>query len=379
MKPAEIAARRLVNQHLLAPELATAAEVVSRLGAVQAQDYGGAKWALSQRTLGLTDVEVEREISSGQILRTHVLRPTWHFVVAPDIRWMLELTSKRINASMSASHRRLELDDDEFRKSRRVLSRVLGDGSHRTRDELGRALSSAKIAVNDRLRLMHLMMRAELDGVVCSGERKGKQFTYALLDQRVPAIPRIDRDEALAELARRFFTTRGPATIDDFAWWSGVTKADGRRGVAAVGAELREERHDGTSYYSATVERRATLRGVQAHLLPNYDEWFIGFKDRSAAIDRLQRKGVNPRLDGVSGNLLTIGGQVVGGWTRVLGNDLAVSITLLDNLSARERSAVDSAVRKFGAFFGIAARWISVRQVSFKNRAMRKGARSKRD
>jgi hypothetical protein len=378
MKPAEIAARRLVNQHLVVPELATAAEVVSTLGAVQAQDYGGAKWALSQRTVGLTDTDVEREISSGQILRTHVLRPTWHFVVARDIRWMLELTGKRINASMAASHRRLELDDDAFKKSRRVLAKALGDGLHRTRDELARAFSTAKIAVDDRLRLMHLMMRAELDGVVCSGERKGKQFTYALLDQRVPAIPRIDRDEALSELARRFFTTRGPATLDDFAWWSGLTKADGRRGVAAAGAVLIEETHDGKSYYSGAVERSAKLRGVQAHLLPNYDEWFIGFKDRSAAADRLYRKGVNPQLDGLSGNLLTINGQVVGGWTRVLGKNLDVSFTQLDDLTARERSAVDAAVRKFGQFFRIPAQWTTVRQASFENRAIRNGAKSKR-
>ncbi|HEY0529224.1 MAG TPA: winged helix DNA-binding domain-containing protein [Gemmatimonadaceae bacterium] len=378
MKPAEIAARRLVNQYLVAPEFVTAKEVVSRLGAVQAQDYGGAKWALSQRTAGLTDAEVEREISTGHILRTHVLRPTWHFVVASDIRWMLELTSKRINASMAASHRRLELDDTEFKKSRRVLAKVLGDGSHRTRDELARAFSTAKIAVDDRLRLMHLMMRAELDGVVCSGDRKGKQFTYALLDQRVPAIRRIDRDEALSELARTFFTTRGPATLDDFAWWSGLTKTDGRRGVAGLGLSLREEMYNGKSHYAGAVEPSAKLRGAQAHLLPNYDEWFIGFKDRSAAADRLHGKGVTPRLDGVSGNLLTMNGQIVGGWTRALGKDLSLSITLLDSLTARERSAVDAAVRKFGQFFGIPARWTSVRQASFENRAIRKGARSKR-
>ncbi|HEV7838530.1 MAG TPA: winged helix DNA-binding domain-containing protein [Gemmatimonadaceae bacterium] len=357
MNLSDIANRRLRNQHLVGPELTSATEIVTTLGAVQAQDYGGSKWAISQRAVGLSDDAIEDEISSGQIIRTHVLRPTWHFVAAEDIRWMLGLTGPRVNQANSYSYRELELDDAVFRRARAALTKSLGGGKHLTREELGQVFSAARIVVDDRRRLAHLMMRSELDGVVCSGARRGKQFTYALLDERSPKSTVLDHDEALAELARRFFTTRGPATVDDFSWWSGLTKAECRRGALAAGQSLAQETIDGRAYFAASAERPVKRTSTVAHLLPNYDEYFIGFKDRGAMLQRLRRKKLPARNDALAGHVLTINGQVVGGWTRSLTRkEVVVTLRLVDRLSMPEQRAVEKAATAFGDFLGLDAR-----------------------
>ncbi|HSJ52566.1 MAG TPA: winged helix DNA-binding domain-containing protein, partial [Anaerolineae bacterium] len=230
MTRSEIAWRRLANQWITEPKPARPADVVARLGAVQAQDYAGAKWAVGLRLQGATDDDIDRSFAAGEILRTHVLRPTWHFVLPADIRWMLELTAPRVHAASAYMVRKLELDEDTFRRSNDALARALEGGHHLTRQELRGVLEQAGIAVHDGLRLGYLMMQAELDGVVCSGPRRGKQFTYALLAERAPQARRLDRQEALAELAGRFFATRGPATVHDLAKWSSLTVADARDG-----------------------------------------------------------------------------------------------------------------------------------------------------
>ena len=162
------------------------ADVVGWLAAVQAQDYAGAKWALGLRLQGATDDEVERAFADGAVLRTHLMRPTWHFVTPADIRWLLALTAPRVHAANAFMYRKLELDSRRFQESRAALTRALRGDEHLTRDELRGVLQKAGVAADDGMRLAYLMMHAELDGVVCSGARRGKQFTYALMDARAP-------------------------------------------------------------------------------------------------------------------------------------------------------------------------------------------------
>jgi hypothetical protein len=353
----DIAKQRLVNQGLVKPALTTARDVVAMLGAVQAQDYAGAKWGIAQRTAGLSDAEIDKEIDNGMIVRTHVLRPTWHFVAAADIGWMLELTAPRVHSANAYWYRWLEVDDAVTRRSRAALTKALGEGKHLTRSELGRALTRAKIRVSDPTRLACVVMRAELDGLICSGTRRGKQFTYALLETRVEARPRLERDAALAELARRYFTTRGPATIDDFAWWSGLTKADVRRGVEAAASHLCHESIEGKSYWSPDTEGFSRIPPSLTHLLPNYDEYIVSLKDRSAYGARLQSSGVKPRTSALSGHSLVVNGQIVGGWRRTLvGQSVVVEPKPLLRLGEAERRAVGVAARKFGRFLGLPAR-----------------------
>ena len=317
------------------------------LGAVQAQDYLGASWAIAQRTTGLTETDVEREIASGAIVRTHVLRPTWHFVLPEDVRWMLELTAPRVRGAMAFYNRYHELDATVFRKSHAAIERALRDGDYRTRAELSAAVTRAGIVCSGRL--VGLLLQAELDRVIISGQRRGKQSTYALFEERVPAAPARERDEALHDLTRRYFATRGPATVQDFAWWSGLTIADAKRGVETAGSFLTRELHDGAARWHVPSSRAARSTRV-AHLLPNFDEYFVGFRDRSAIAERLRGVVADTRVDALMGNVVCVDGQIVGGWRRTLGKTAKVELRFLVSLTAAERVLVRRAGERFGKF-----------------------------
>jgi hypothetical protein len=356
MLGSDIAKRRLVNQGLVKPVLTTASEVVARQGAVQAQDYGASKWGIAQRTTGLTDQEIDKEIDDGTIVRTHVLRPTWHFVSASDIRWMLALTAPRVHAANAYWYRWLEVDDALTRRSRSLLTTALRDGKHLTRAELGKLLSRARIDTTNPTRLAGIVMRAELDGLICSGPRQGKQFTYALLDERVPKRTELARDAALAELAQRYFTTRGPATVADFAWWSGLTRTEARKGAEAAATHLRRESIEGESYWSSLAEERVRFSAPLTQLLPNYDEFFVGFRDRTAFGTRLESSGIKPRTSALSGHALVINGQIVGGWRRTLTpRGVVVEAKPLLQLSEPERRGLAAAAKRLGKFLGCAS------------------------
>jgi hypothetical protein len=346
----DVCRSRLAGQFLTAPGPSRANAVVRALGAVQAQDYAGAKWALGQRTRTLTDTDVEREFEAGDILRTHVLRPTWHFVSPSDIRWMLALTGPRVCAAMAHYNRKLELDRSVFRRSNAVLTRALRDGKCLTRAELRTALDRAGVEVGSGQRLGHLMMQGELDGVLCSGPRRGKQFTYALLDERAPMTTPLDRDEALLELTRRYFTTRGPATTHDFAWWSGLTLTDVKRGIDLAGKQL-ERVTLGEGIYWRFASTSKPPRKSTAHLLPNYDEYFIGHRDRSVIAQHLGDTSAVTGGNALISYVVIVDGQLVGTWRRRIEKDrVVVTVDPLTHLSATERARVAAAANGFGKF-----------------------------
>ena len=349
----DICQQRLANQHLIKQTLEKPSELVRVLGAVQAQDYAAAKWGVAQRVRNSTDVTVEKEITEGAILRTHVLRPTWHFVAPADIRWMLALTAPRVRAILAHYDRDLGVDEAELRRSRAVLTKALQGGRQLTRAELSTALKRARIRTEDTQRLARLIMHAELDGLICNGPRRGKQFTYALLEERVPPAKALERDTALFELAKRYFSTRGPATVEDFAWWSGLTKADARIGVHAAESELEHEIINGRGYWFPAPTSRKTKSPV-ARLLPNYDEYFIGLKDRSAMLSTLRILGLEAGMSFLGGHLITINGQVVGGWRRTSkGQATIVELKLHTKLGDAERRAVARELRRFAEFLGL--------------------------
>jgi hypothetical protein len=351
----DVCGQRLANQHLSRQTLNKPSEIVRLFGAVQAQDYSTAKWGVAQRTRNATDAMVEKELDEGVILRTHVLRPTWHFVVAADIRWMLALTAPRVNAVLASYDRTLGIDAAVLRRSRTVLTKALQGGKHLTRAELSQVMQSAGIRTEGTQRLARIVMHAELDGLICSGPRRGKQSTYGLLEERAPRANVLKGDAALCELAKRYFNTRGPATVHDFAWWSGLTKSDAKRGVQAAGSELEHEVIEGRGYWSPTPAR-TRRKTTRAHLLPNYDEYFIGLKDRSAMQSALRASGWDGSVSFLGGHILTINGQIVGGWTRVLkGETTIVQLKLLTTLGDDERRAIAREVRRFEAFLGLPA------------------------
>lgn len=245
--------RRMAVQRLTGRPFAQPAEVVSWLGAVQAQEYAEAKWSVGLRMRSAQDADIEAALDRGEILRTHVLRPTWHFVVAADIRWLLRLTRPRIHRLNAAWYAKSGLDGPTLARAHSLLASILADEQPRTRRELAERLTAEGL---DRsgLALGYLLMHAELEEVITSGPRLGgKQHTYTLLDLRSPAtpVPHRSPDDALDDLVLRYFRSRGPATATDFSTWSSLAVTDTRRAVARLDGRLTC-RHDagGKAWYS---------------------------------------------------------------------------------------------------------------------------------
>jgi len=354
----DIVSYRLHNQHLHSNKFTQAADVVRILGAVQSQDFSGGKWAIGLRSNGLTDADVQRVFDDGAILRTHVMRPTWHFVAPEDIRWMLMLTAPRVLALMAYYDRQLELDRSIFKKSNAALVKALQNGKYLTRSELKLVFEKAQIPTQGQ-RLGHLLMHAELDAVICSGPRKGKQFTYALLEERASPTREWTREESLAELIKRYFLTRGPATLNDFSWWSGLTVADAREGLDMVKSQFESETIDGQTYWFAEDKIPVRQKASTAYLLPNYDEYFIGFKDRSAIGKVLGNAGIQKDDPALLAHIIIMDGQVAGGWRRIIEKEkVRVEASLLRKLTPVEEQALINAAEQFGEFLGVPALFI---------------------
>ena len=378
MTRSEITRRRLRSQRIEVPEGSTAggggiAAVVSHLGAVQAQDYPAAKWAVALRTPGArdgaatdapaTDAAVERAISDREIVRTWPMRGTLHFVAAADARWITELLAPRVVAGTAARQRQLGLDAAQVARAEDVFADALRGGGRLTREGMYDALARGGVDP-DGQRGYHLLSRAAMDGVICFGPHDGKQPTFVLLDEWVPGAPRLeDRDAALAALARRYFTGHGPATLADFCWWSGLTATDAKRGVEAAGADLAAATDDAARacWMSPAVadaaDAAAPEGGDGVHLLPAYDEYLLGYRDRSAALDPGHAAKIVPGGNGVFAPILVVRGRVVGTWkrqaaTRTRPATAAVTPYPFEPLAPADAFAVDEAARRYAAFLG---------------------------
>ena len=319
----DIVRQRLHNQHISQQLFEKPDEVVQWLGAVQSQDYAAAKWAVGLRLQHATDNVIEQAFADGAILRTHVMRPTWHFVSSGDIRWLLALTAPRVNAANASRYRQLELDEAVFLRSNAALIQALEGGKQLTRQELVTVFQKAGIDASDGQRYVHILMHAELDGIICSGARRGQQYTYALLDERVPPTRALDHDEALAELTRRYFMSHGPATLHDFVWWSGLTVADARIGLEMVSSQfVREVVGDRTYWFSPSLSPENP--SPTAYLLPNFDEYIVGYTDRRAIFDASHTQKLDARSNVLFNHTIVINGQIVGTWKRTINKNTCV-------------------------------------------------------
>ena len=343
----EIAQQRLHNQRVSGPKFKKPAEIVKYMGAVQAQDYAGAKWALGLRLQKSSDAAINKALAEGSIIRTHVLRPTWHFVSPADARWMIGLTAPRINTFSASQYRQFQLDDAVFKKSNDALAKALEGGKQLNRAAMMQALQQAGVATND-LRFIHLLMRAELDKVICSGGRQGKQFTYALFDDRVPAGNILTKEEALAELAKRYFNSHGPATIQDFTWWSGLSGTDAKRGLEMVKSELININVDSSEYWMGWDQAEVTGKAPIAHLLPAFDEFAVAYKDRTAAVNPKYLKQAQHVIFNPS---IIVNSQVVGTWQRTIHKNVVdVTLNPFGKLNKVQQKAVGAAVEKYRKF-----------------------------
>jgi DNA glycosylase AlkZ-like len=329
--------------------LPSAADAVRHLVAVQSQDYPGAKWALAQRAAGLGEKDIDRVFDAGEMIRTHVLRPTWHFVAPEDVRWLLALTGPRIRRGVAARHRFLEIDDDIATRALATFERTIAREGPRTRDELAAALAQVGIEAVVA-RLVHLLMLGEIEGLLCSGPRRGKAQTYALLEQRVPPSRTRSRDEAVAELAGRYVAGHGPAQAGDLAWWAGLGVGEARRGLEAALPALEREVIDGRTFWFASGPTPASAPSI--HLLPNYDELYVAFRDRREALDPAM-PAPGRIAEAIFDHVIVRDGLVIGRWRRVVGRrSLALRLEPLVDLDSADRNRLSAAVERYGAFLG---------------------------
>ncbi len=355
-----ISNNRLINQKIVKTEFGSAKEVVAWMGAIQAQDYLMAKWAVGTRLLNSKDYVIENALNKGEIIRTHILRPTWHFVSSDDIYWMLELTAPQIKSSLRSRHKQLELTDVIHSKSKQIIEKALTKEMNLTREELSKEFHKAKI-VTDNNRLSHLLLYAELDKIICSGPMKGKKQTYALLEDRVPLKKVSTRDESLAELARRYFASHGPATILDFAWWSGLSVKDARQALEFIKYKCVSEKFDSEEYWFTDSLGYTTFKKTDIHLLPAYDEFLISYKDRRASMMFTENKKVISN-NGIFRPVIVMNGQVSGLWKCVRKNEsVIIEIIFFQPQNTSIKKITEEVARTFGNFFGTTAK------VIFKN------------
>jgi hypothetical protein len=345
-----IAHYRLLNQQLVHAESKTAIEQLEHFGAIQAQEYAHSKWSFGLRLPHLSAADVEKDFTSGKILRTHLLRPTWHFVAAKDIRWMLMLTAPRVHAVNAFMYRKLELDAKLFARCNKIMSKALS-GKQLTRDAINLAFKKNKIEA-DGHRLSYIMMQAELDGLICSGAKEGNQFTYTLLEERVPGVKAKNKEEALAELTKRFFTSRGPATLKDFSTWSGLTLSDCKNGVEMMKSVFSKEKIGKDEYLFPSVNLPAKKEFKTIHLLPIYDEYIMGYKDRSAIKLLHEKQKPAPAISFL--NLILRDGQIAGSWKRTLhAKSIDFSYDFFEKPDRAGQKLFEKAVERYGEFHGL--------------------------
>lgn len=333
--------QRSFNQQIKGSGFSTAKEIAGWMGAMQAQDYNMVKWALGIRLLNSTETEINAEIDAGNIIRTHLLRPTWHIVSSDDIYWISDLTSSRIKSAVKFRDRQLGLTDSIFTKCNRLFGKTLRDGNHLTREELIEELINAGIGV-DNNRASHIFLRAELDGIICSGKQKNGKPTYAILEEWVPVKNRKYKDEALRELALRYFSSRGPATVQDFSWWSGLTLGNSRLALELARPNLISDTTENLTYWFVHPVSKPSPDDQDAYLLPAFDEFLISYRDRTATLSLIHNKKTISN-NGMFYPAVLWGGQIIGTWKRLIKED---HIILTFNLSKDIRIDPDLTLSK---------------------------------
>jgi hypothetical protein len=299
-------------------------------------------------------------LDDGRIVRTHALRPTWHFLVPADLRWVQALTGPRVDKVAGTMYRQLNLDEDAFARAAPAIRKALTGDRALTREEIRdavrAALSPTGVDVADNLVATHLAMHAELTALIVNGPRRGKQSTYMLVDERIPPTSTRTPADALRELTIRYFASHGPALAHDMAWWSGLTVGQVREGLALAGPALEGRHVDGKDYWAAAGAfdpEPGLIREPHVLLLPNYDEALASFVDYSPMMDDALPRARNVS-DVLGAHIVIRDGFVVGGWRRALGRDrVTVTVTLLIPLTEEELDALDGAAEGFGRFVGL--------------------------
>ncbi len=358
----KIPLHRLVNQKIASSGFSQPEEVVSYLGAMQAQEYAMAKWAIALRLPHAKESDIEKAINEGKILRTHVLRPTWHFVSPTDIKWILKLSAPRVHAQNAYMYRQTGTDSKLFSKTTDIIVKALEGGQQLTRNAINELFKQQGI-VADGVQLGIFMMYAELEGLICSGARQGNQFSYALIADVAPQAIALSEEESLATLTQRYFASRGPATLNDYTTWSGLTVTTAKKGYEMVKEQFKKALIDGKEYIFSPQEIKSDKHLQTSFLMPDYDEYGIAYKDRSAVL----RKAIDqPNSNSfIFSRMIVLNGQIVGSWFRTLkGKKLILQTSAFKPLSKKEQQEVKQMAHRFGKFLGIEPKNIELPDLS---------------
>jgi len=358
MNLSDIALLRLKSQQICCSQFSSPSELVSYMGALQAQDFAWSKWAVGLRLTDSSESQIENAISESEILRTHVLRPTWHIVSGQDINWMLDLTAPQIKNTANAHHRALGLTPEILEKSAHIIKQALLGHKSLSRDELNSHLEAAGIITTDQ-RSAHILFSMELEQLLCSGTVKKKQHSYALLAERVEQKERLSSDDAVKKLAAKYFHSHGPATVEDFSWWSGLNLTKARRGLELASADLQSFTLSNSVYwFSKAITDVEKVSG--AFLLPAYDEFIISYKDRSAALPSAHLQKVLNK-NGIFWPVVVIDGQVHGTWARTIKKDrVNINVTGFRSFNLKQKKLIEKAASQFGGFIGMEAELLFV-------------------
>ena len=347
----DIARQRLVSQCLAGTAFTSPADVVHWLGAVQSQDYLGALWAIGLRVRDATEGAIEQAVEAREIVRTWPMRGTLHFVASGDVRWMLSLLAPGMCARSSARHRQLELTETVFAHAKDLIAQALEGGKQWTRPEIYHVLEEGGIATAGQ-RGNHILGHLAQSALICFGRRRGRQHTFTLLDEWIPPTSARSRDEALAELAGRYFRGHGPATLHDFAWWSGLTVRDAKIAVGLAETRLVRVVVDGTAYWLSDATHGGKTIASTVHLLPAFDQYTVGYKNRSAILSPVHTRRVNAG-GGMLNPVIVIDGSVIGTWKRSFKKKAVVitprPFTALPDL----RATLEAPAMRYGKFLGI--------------------------
>jgi hypothetical protein len=348
MTAQDLARLRLINQSIAAPRFAAPEDVVASMVAMQAQDYGQALWAIGLRTKSATKADVERAVAEGKILRTWPMRGTIHFVTPHDAKWMLRLLTPRMVSASKARRVNLGITDAMLARAADLAAEALQGGKRLARPAMLRLFEAAGIPTNDG-RGYHILWYLSQQELICIGPLDGKQQTFVLLDEWAPNAVELSREESLGELARRYFTAHGPATVADLTWWTGMTLGDARQGLELAKGDLESVQVDGQDYWlSRHAHDHVDTSGV--FLLAGFDEYLLGYKNRSAV---MPDGSFVAYVNGVFFPVIVIDGQVVGLWKRVVKNKhVEVSFAPFHSLGAEDTERIHAAAGRYEAFVG---------------------------
>jgi hypothetical protein len=351
MTLSSIAHQRLQQQHIAQADFEKPEDVVSWMGAMQAQDYLGALWAVGLRMQDVSEVDIEDAVANRTIIRTWPMRGTLHFVVPSDVRWMLKTFTPRVIAKSAGIYRQVELDKKIFTKSAKLLVAALEGGNQLTRKETYEVLERGKVTSIEK-RGLHILGHLAQEGLICFGPRNGKQPTFTLLDEWIPPVKAKAADEAMAAFTLRYFTSHGPATIQDYAWWTGLTATEAKAAHELIKSSLVSETIQGITYWmSNSASVKAKSPGV--YLLPGFDEYLMGYTNRTPAIDTTRFKKIAGTGNGILSSTIVINSQVAGTWKRTIQKDkVTIETTPFESFNKTQKTAIAGVAKRYGKFLG---------------------------